>query len=219
VGVGAGADPGRNAPLPVPPTQARGEQTRDRLQAAALAGFARAGIAGTRIEDIVEEAGVSWATFFRYFPRKEDVLIEGAARHFRDRVRDVAQRGLRDRRLRVRTVIERTFAALLEPAELPPALHNAAMLEVFANPPRFAALVGDHPQPVIGLVAELLGEGRRRGEVRQDVDPSLAAMVLTAGCMLPAAQAAAAGADPVAGARLALEVLWGGLANRNGSRA
>jgi AcrR family transcriptional regulator len=212
-------DGGRMSPLPAPPTQARGVDKRDRLYEAAIARYDQTGVANTKVEDVIADAGVSWATFFRYFPRKEDVLIEGAARHFRNRVRAVAERGLRDRRLRVRTVIERTFAALLEPAELPPALHNAAMLEVFANPPRFAALVGDHPQPVIGLVAELLVEGRRRGEVRPDVDASLAATVLTAGCMLPAAQAAAAGADPVQGARMALEVLWGGLADRDGSRA
>ena len=43
------------------------------------------GIDAARVEDVIAEAGVSWATFFRYFPRKEDVLIEHAARHFRDR--------------------------------------------------------------------------------------------------------------------------------------
>ena len=36
---------------------------------------------------MIADAGVSWATFFRYFPRKEDVLIELAARHFREQVR------------------------------------------------------------------------------------------------------------------------------------
>jgi AcrR family transcriptional regulator len=210
-------DGGRQSPLPAPPTQARGVDKRDRLYDAAIARYDEAGVADTRVEDVIADAGVSWATFFRYFPRKEDVLIEGAARHFRDRVRAVADQGLRDHRLKVRTVIERTFAALLEPGELPPALHNAAMLEVFANPPRFAALVGDHPQPVVGLVAELLAEGQRRGEVRPDVDAGLAGVVLTAGCMLPAAQAAAAGADPAAGARAALEILWGGVADRNGT--
>jgi AcrR family transcriptional regulator len=212
-------DGSRQGPLPAPPTQARGVDKRDRLYEAAIARYREAGVADTRVEDVIADAGVSWATFFRYFPRKEDVLIEGAARHFRNRVRLVAERGLHDRRLKVRTVIERTFAALLEPAELSPALHNAAMLEVFANPPRFAALVGDHPQPVIGLVAELLAEGQRRGEVRPGIDASLAAMVLTAGCMLPAVQAAAAGANPVAGAHQALEVLWGGLVHGKRSPA
>jgi AcrR family transcriptional regulator len=212
-------DGGGHSPLPTPPTQARGVDKRDRLYEAAIARYHEAGVADTRVEDVIADAGVSWATFFRYFPRKEDVLIEGAARHFRAHVRPVTERGLRDRRLKVQTVVERTLAALLEPADLPPSLHNAAMLEVFANPPRFAALVGHHPQPVVGLMAEILLEGQRRGEVRTDVDAGLAAVSLTAGCMLPAAQAAAAGADPVEGAGMALEVLWSGVAGRDRVRA
>jgi AcrR family transcriptional regulator len=195
----------------MPPTQARGADKRDRLFDAAMARYREGGVADTRVEDVIADAGVSWATFFRYFPRKEDVLLEGAARHFRDRVRTVAEEGLNDRRLKIRTVIERTFTALLEPDGLPPALHNAALLEVFASPARFAALVGDHPQPVIGLVAELLAEGQRRHEVRPDIDPGPAAMALSAGCMFLAVQAAAVGADPVDSASRALEILWGGL--------
>ena len=176
-----------------------------------MARYRAVGVADTRVEDVIADAGVSWATFFRYFPRKEDVLLEGIARHFRDRVRGVADRSLADRRLRTKTALERTFAALLEPAEMPRDLHIAALLEVLANPPRFAAFVGDHPQPVIGLVAEILAEGQRRGEVRGDVEASVAAVALSAGTMFPAAQAAAAGADPLASARLALELLWDGV--------
>lgn len=210
-------DGGRQVPLPAPPTQARGVDKRDRLYEAAIARYTEAGVAATRVEDVIADADVSWATFFRYFPRKEDVLLEGAARHFRDRVRAVADQGLGDRRLKVRTVIERTFAALLEPAELPPALHSGALLEVFASPARFAALVGDHPQPMIGLVAQLLAEGQRRGEVKADVDVGLAALSVSAGCMFPAVQAAALGADPVKSAAGALEILWDGLTGQPGT--
>jgi AcrR family transcriptional regulator len=208
IGYGGGIG---QSPLPAPPTQARGVEKRDRLYDAAMARYHQAGVTDTRVEDVIADAEVSWATFFRYFPRKEDVLLEGAARHFRDRVRSVAEQGLQDGRLRIRTVLERTFAALLEPAGMPPALHNAALLEVFASPARFAALVGDHPQPVIGLVAEILAEGQRRGEVRADVDAGAAAVALSAGCMFLAVQAAAAGADPVQSATLALDILWGGV--------
>jgi len=173
--------------------------------------YRQSGLANTKVEDVIADAGVSWATFFRYFPRKEDVLLEGVARHFRDHVRTVAHQGLADRRLRTKTVLERTFAALLEPVEMPRELHTAALLEVLGSPPRFAAFVGDHPQPVIGLVAEILAEGQRRDEVRTDVDASLAAVSLSAGTMFPAAQAAGAGADPLGAAKRALDLLWDGL--------
>src|SRR3954452_21907521 len=87
-GYGGGAG---SSPLPAPPTQARGVDKRDRLYGAPMARYRDAGVADTRVENVIADAGVSWATFFRYFPRKEDVLLEGAARHFRARVRTTAE--------------------------------------------------------------------------------------------------------------------------------
>jgi AcrR family transcriptional regulator len=196
--------------LPMPPKQARGVEKRDRLYRAALARFRTEGVRATRID-----AGVSWATFFRYFPRKEDVLVEAAARHFRDQVGAAARDGLRDRRLRIRTVLERIFSALLTPGELSPQLHTAALQEVLADPPRFAALVdGSNQAPLVTLVQEVLQEGRLRGEVRSDVLAATEALTLSAGAMFPAVQAASAGLDPRPIVAEALKVLWGGLEAR-----
>ena len=205
----------REARLPEPPTQARGAEKRERIYRAAIARYRNGGLEATRVEDVIAEADVSWATFFRYFPRKEDVLIEAAARHFRDRVVAVAAQGIGDRRLRLRTATERTLAVLLRPGELPPALHTEALLEVFAHPARFAAMVDNgHPTPLIGLIAEMLEEGQRRGEVRGDVDAGAAAVTVAAGAMFPAVQAAAAGLDPMRGVTIALDILWAGLTPR-----
>ncbi len=105
---------------------------------------------------MIAEAEVSWATFFRYFPRKGDVLVELAARHFNGPVKRAAADGIADGRLRVGTVIERTFVVLLMPVETTAELHTAALLEVFAHPARFAALVDDdgHPQPLVALITD-----------------------------------------------------------------
>jgi TetR/AcrR family transcriptional regulator len=210
--VGYGSDEPVTGTLPAPPTQARGVDKRDRIYEAAIARYAAQGIAATTVEEVIADAGVSWATFFRYFPRKQDVLLEHSARRFRTHVRATAEAGLGDGRLRVRTVLERTFAALLDPGDAPPELHIAAILEVFANPPRFAALVDEgHPQPMVGLVAGLLTEARDRGELRPGVDPGLGALTVVAGALFPAAQAAAIGADPEAPMRAALDVVWRGV--------
>lgn len=115
---------------------------------------------GTKVEAVIADADVSWATFFRYFPRKEDVLVEGIARHFRDRV--VVENG--------------------------------------------------HSAPVIGLMAELLEAGQRRGEIDPDLNAGFAALTVVAGAMFPAIQAAAAGADPGQSVGRALDLLWPGLA-------
>jgi AcrR family transcriptional regulator len=212
VGYGGG---GRDTRLPAPPTQARGAEKRERIYRAAIARFRAAGVAESRVEEVIADAGVSWATFFRYFPRKEDVLVEAAARHFRDRIVPIAERGVADRRLRVRTSVERVFAAMLKPAELTPRLHTEALLEVFAHPARFAAMVGhDRPAPLIVLIAELLSEGQGRGEVAAGIDAGVAALTVVAGAMFPAVQAAAAGADPGPSVGLALDTIWAGLSPR-----
>ena len=216
VGYGAGAL--GETPVPAPPTQARGAEKRDRIYRAAIDRYSSDGVGATRVEDVIADAGVSWATFFRYFPRKEDVLIEAIARHFREHVRMVAEQSRGDRRLRMRTATERTFAALLEPSELPPALHSVALLEVFAYPARFAALVDEgHPQPMVRVVADLLAEAQRRGELRRGLDPAGAALVVVAGALFPGAQATAFGSDPNLAVRVALDVLWSGLADRGGA--
>jgi AcrR family transcriptional regulator len=203
---------GGDSRLPEPPKQARGIEKRDRLYAAAIARFERDGVAETRVEDVIADAGVSWATFFRYFPRKEDVLIEAIARHFNQQAPAVTGRDLADRRRRVRKTIERLLVALLTADELSQPLHNQAFVEVFSNPPRFAALVDNgHPAPLIGLIAELLTEAQRRAEVRPDLNPGVAALTVTAGAMFPAVLAAAAGAEPGDSIGPALELIWSGI--------
>lgn len=51
------------------------EETRARLLSASREAFAALGYVGTRVDDIVERAGLSHGTFYRYFRDKEDALI------------------------------------------------------------------------------------------------------------------------------------------------
>jgi AcrR family transcriptional regulator len=214
IGFGGGA---QGPKLPEPPKQARGVEKRDRIYAAAIARFRRTGVAGTKVEEVIADADVSWATFFRYFPRKEDVLVEGIARHFRTRVVPLAERALADRRTRVRSSIEHILKAMLESDDLPQALHHQAFVEVFSNPMRFAALVDNgHPAPVVGLMAEMLARGQERGEIDLELDAGFAALTMVAGAMFPAVQAAAAGADPGQSIGAALDLLWPGVAADDG---
>jgi AcrR family transcriptional regulator len=198
--------------MPAPPTQARGFEKRDRIYEAAIARFESDGFDATKVEDVIADADVSWATFFRYFPRKGDVLIEGASRHFRDHVRPSAAAALADRRLKISTAIHRLLVSLLRPADLPPSLHGAALLEIFANPDRFAAQVGeDHRPPVLVLLEEVVAEGKRRGEVRDDLDPAVAAMAIIAPAALIGVQSIAVGIDPDEQVAAALDACWRGV--------
>lgn len=211
--VGYGGGEPSAARLPAPPTQARGFEKRDRIYQAAIARFRADGVAATKVDDVIADADVSWATFFRYFPRKGDVLIEAAARHLREHVRPAAEESLADRRLKISTVIERLLVSLLRPTDLPPALHGEALLEIFANPDRFAALAGEGPAPpVTVLLEEVLAEGQKRGEVRRDLDTAVAALTVIAGASLIGAQAVAIGIDPSEPVTASLEISWRGIA-------
>jgi AcrR family transcriptional regulator len=56
---------------------------RDRLHETASAMFRERGFDGTRIRDVIDEVGVSEATFFNYFPTKE-ALLHHSARQTKD---------------------------------------------------------------------------------------------------------------------------------------
>jgi AcrR family transcriptional regulator len=80
--------PRRAADAPPPPVDAarelrpRGEKTRQRLLDAGAAVLPARGYHDARVDDIVEAAGVSHGTFYRYFDNKDDffrVLADGAS--------------------------------------------------------------------------------------------------------------------------------------------
>ena len=53
----------------------KGERTRERILESALALFARQGFAGATMRDIAAEAGCSLGLAYRYFARKEDMVL------------------------------------------------------------------------------------------------------------------------------------------------
>jgi AcrR family transcriptional regulator len=72
------APPGRRAvpdPAPVGLRERKRKRTRAAIQAAGLHLFATQGYDATTCEQIAAAAEVSPATFFRYFPTKEDVVL------------------------------------------------------------------------------------------------------------------------------------------------
>ena len=206
-GIGIGAVPKRR----------RGIEVRERLYTAALNEFEAQGVEASRVERIVAQVGTSWGTFFRYFPRKEDVLILAGVRHFREHVRPVVTTGLTDPSRSRREIARDAFAAMAEPTRSP-RLHAEMLYETARFPVRFAAMLDEGELPVVGLFAALMTDAQERGEARSDIPAGICATVLAAGVVFSTVQvlrAVAEGQAPedriheIAG--LAFEAAWTGL--------
>lgn len=73
-----------NAPIPSTPARPRQRRKAARPQELLEAGlrlFLRKGLAGTRIEDVAREAGVSKGTLYLYYPSKDE-LFKAVVRHY-----------------------------------------------------------------------------------------------------------------------------------------
>jgi AcrR family transcriptional regulator len=190
---------------------------------ASLAEFARQGVENARVEDIVAAAEVSWGTFFRYFPRKEDVLLEFAVEEYTGRIAPDVEKLLGDGDVPTRDIVETLFMGLTR-SELPPHVHGAMLHEVMNLPTRFAELLNDGDEPVLILLVRVLRAGVERGDVRADVDPFILAPVLAAGTLFPLAQGAygelpalremPSRTDPEAVLKQVLSVAWAAIEAR-----
>lgn len=199
------------------PKQARGIEVRDRLLEAAVEEFTEMGVDDSRVERIVERAGTSWGTFFRYFPRKEDVYLLETANQFRDHVKPIYDRALADDSIPIESSLRELFNQMVRPRRSP-GFHAEMINEAVQHPARLAAIIGEGEIPLAALVANLLRIGQERGEVRDDVPFPLCAMVLTAGMMFSSSYALRGMADGNLGEdevsrinRQAFDLSWSGL--------
>src|SRR5881409_2055681 len=137
-----------------------------RIIAAAREEFARRGFAGARVDQIARRAGVNKQLLFYYFHSKrglfQAVLAQSAGE------------------------LETALAELSYPAGGPLErlrLTLAAQFEFLARNPQIVALLGQGTRsgggaafaPAINRLVVLLAEGQGLGQVRDDVDPHLAA--------------------------------------------
>lgn len=199
------------------PKQQRGIEVRDRLFAAALKEIDSKGIEESRVENIVAEAGTSWGTFFRYFPRKEDILLHQAAITFREYLRPAFDEAISDESTPIREGIRHLILEMMEP-RLSPRFHAEMLTETIGHPVRFAAILGEGELPLAALVAGLLAEAQERGEVDPEAPIPVCAAVLLAGVMFSAAgvlqdvaQGTRPGSDIARIANQAFDLAWGGV--------
>jgi AcrR family transcriptional regulator len=135
---------------------------REQLVETGLRLFHERGYENTRVEDIVQELGISQPTFFRYFPSKDAVLREVGRKGFAcqaERLKSElsSQAATADRLLR----FYETMAKITE-ADRP--LWQAVVLAGAMDPVRTPDMRGPE-EASVSLLREILAQGQERGDV------------------------------------------------------
>ncbi|MEO7455324.1 MAG: TetR/AcrR family transcriptional regulator [Gemmatimonadaceae bacterium] len=177
------------ARAPAPAKSSRWERRPDErpqeLLEAALVVFARKGYRGTRLEEVAEAAGVTKGTIYHYFDTKENLLL-GVIQHYQSiafgRVEDVLHDRAMPSAARIRLLVERLFQR--SPDKGAPLL--AVLIRMIAHevPAVHARWLREGPVRVWTLIAEMVEEGKSRGEFRAGADGEAAARTLVSGLMV-----------------------------------
>jgi AcrR family transcriptional regulator len=179
-----------------------------------MAEYARVGLDAARVEDIVAAAGVSWGTFFHYFPAKEDVLLDAAAEVCRAYAASV-QEGL-DAGQDTESILAAAFGAMARAATevaSATALRGKLLLYVLGHPGRLTEFLGDDVAPPIPATTAVLAEGQLRGEIRADEPAESLAVILLYAVLFSGRRGATIGRPPGSTplGRLALQTVLRGM--------
>jgi TetR/AcrR family transcriptional regulator, fatty acid metabolism regulator protein len=155
------------------PVSETGSERRGELLAAAVRVFARDGFHGSRVGDIAEEAGVAHGLLYHYFRSKEEVLETIFRSSWQELVLETER--IEASGAELSDQLRRFAAVFLGSWLADPDLVRVLIREI-ARSPEVGKRVAE-----IGIVftalARMIDQARERGEVRADVDATLAAFV------------------------------------------
>ena len=178
--------PASGASVPREPRARRQRRPDERpleLLDAALRVFAARGYRNTSLEEVAADAGVTKGAVYHYFSDKQELLLRALAQHqeralgrLNDAVR--GHRGTASERLRL--VLRRAFAG-----DDPARARVLTLLQglAYEAPDAYRKWLADGPVKGWRLVANLIGEGMRAGEFRDDLDREVAARVVITGVL------------------------------------
>ena len=144
--------------------EAAGDPIRDRLLDAAAAVFARQGFDGTKILDIVREAGLSTGAIYGRFESKQALLREAVVRHGSH----IAGRAEHDES-KVAELVKRTSRIV----DAPLTDAEAVLLEAYVTArrePEVARALADARERRIEAVTPFMEKARRDGTLAEGVD-------------------------------------------------
>ena len=141
--------------------------------------FAEKGYHETRISDIAREAQIAYGLVYHYFKNKEEILDTIFLERwggFIDVVQAIAEddRSVEEKLLSIATVTLTAYRRNPEWVKI--LVFEIQRTQRFADPDR-VRLVGQ----LFGLIARILRQGQERGELRDDLDPTLACYIFVGG--------------------------------------
>lgn len=164
-----------SAPAPVDALTPRGRRTRDALLDAARRVFETVGFPDARVEQISEEAKVSYGTFYRYFESKEHVFGELSTRLFEDMHRREPTPTGSSPTARLIAANRSYYAAYRRNARM-----MAIVEQVATFNESFRQLRHEHRRILIERTSRSIARWQREGLVRATLDPELAARAMSA---------------------------------------
>ena len=150
------------------------EEKRRQIMEAAVRAFARKGYHACRVGEIAEEAGVAYGLVYHYFGSKEEVLES----IFRDtwtqmiaRIKEVAESGEP-----ANEQVRKVTALLLRTWRRDPDLVRVLVREVTRSPEQMRRQI-DEIGHAYNALEQIIVNGQRTGEFRDDLDPVIAATI------------------------------------------
>lgn len=167
-------------------------QTRARVFDAALAEFARSGLAGADVAAIATAAGVARGTFYFHFPTKEHVLVELERAEEAKIVATLDTRSAApDHLLSLLTLLVRQVLAAEE--RLGPVVFKDMLSLHFSATRPVEDELGEHP--LAGFVIAAITDAQAAGRVSRDADPGELGMIFLTGLFALLAIGATASLD------------------------
>lgn len=163
-------------PRPAPRRTRRSARTRERIVQAAIEVFARRGFHGARVADIAEAAGIAYGLVYHHFKNKDEILAaiftERWAR-YTGYLSEVAASDAPFRDQLARLVHFWVEAYRDEPHLMTVMINEISRSYEFLESHDVGAV-----HVAFDAVIDLVEQARLRGEVREDVDPRMAAYTI-----------------------------------------
>lgn len=162
-------------------SQAHLDARRAQILEAAGQCFARDGLHGTTMQDIIRQSGLSAGAIYRYFSSKEEI-IEAIAneRHAREQAAIASARRQPDVRAALGEISRRFFGALHDADERERRRVGIQLWAEALRDDRILAVVRRGVDEPRTMLAGMIRDAQQRGEMRADLQPDSVARVLVA---------------------------------------